>query len=73
MPPQYYHVHAQRLVNNKNVSIFDHLYLDASCLLGSLYYICFYELSFNIYFLVFGLYLVSLLCYPYSFHIIILS
>jgi len=26
------------VVNGKNVSIFDDLYLDASCVLGSLYY-----------------------------------
>ena len=46
------------VVNGKNVNNFDHLYLDASCLLDSLYYVCFYELSFNICFPVFGLYLV---------------
>ena len=37
-------------------------------------YVCFYfyELSFSIYFPVFGLYLISLLCYHHSFNIIII-
>ena len=37
----------------------------ALCVLGFLYYVCFYELPFSICFLVFGLYLVFLLCYHY--------
>ena len=45
----------------------------ALCVLGFLYYVYFYELPFSICFLVFGLYLVSLLFYHYPFHIIILS
>ena len=81
------------VVNCKNVSICDDLYLDASCLLGSLYYSklclllrvviqylfsCIWFLYIYIYILrnththiyrgrVFGLYLVSLLCYHYLF------
>ena len=37
----------------------------ALCVLGFLYYVYFYELPFSICFLVFGLYLVFLLCYHY--------
>jgi len=37
----------------------------ALCMLDFLYYVYFYELPFSICFLVFGLYLVFLLCYHY--------
>ena len=36
--PTYYVDFGLEVVNGKNVSIFDDLYLDASCVLSSLYY-----------------------------------